>query len=347
VLGSLEERVMPTVDFDPVFEKEYLASSAPFTVLNSPTVYLIFWGRGWGQNQLPGPSAVTTLANDARAVLSSTYFSGLREYGSDGNAVYGGSWTDATTDPPANYNVGGGSPIDIADRQGEIGKAITSNPFCTPSGPSITQSPIYLAIPVGGSSGWNSQRTYGSDTINMCSVGGASNSSGTTYEDWFTQALSHELAERISDPGSGGVTIFFPSDSSFPGYINETTTPPSVNNDPYLTGDQAYLANGSQIGDGEQEPGGQAHYGYRLNGVKVQSLWSAQTPASSGVLGAFTDDSGYPPSTSTPSTTPASCCSSSASSCSTWSPTSPCTSSRDGESLILSPLRRLSVQAGQ
>ena len=285
----LEERLVLTVVFDPVFQKESVVGSAPFNVLNSPTVYLIFWGTGWGQGNLPGPSAVTTLTKDAQAVLSSTFFGALGEYGNVGTPVFGGAWTDSSTDPPAGYNPGGNTSGDVTARQSEIANAIAANPSWAPPGPSITQSPIYVVIPVGGSAGYNEQGTYNSDTINICSVGGASNSStGATIENWFTQALSHELAERITDPGSGGVTIAYSTAPSFPGYLNETTNPPSVDNsNPPLPGDQAYAANGGQIGDGEQELGGQGHYGYLLNGVKVQSLWSASTPDKNGNPWAF------------------------------------------------------------
>jgi hypothetical protein len=62
------------VVFDPQY-KESLASSPPFTVLNNPTVYLIFWGTDWGSGKKLGPSAVTELTNDATAVLNTFYFS--------------------------------------------------------------------------------------------------------------------------------------------------------------------------------------------------------------------------------------------------------------------------------
>jgi hypothetical protein len=88
--------------------------------------------------------------------------------------------------------------------------------------------------------------------------------------------------------------INYPTSSSFPGYVNANA--PNVNNNPNQSGNLPYLHNGSQIGDGEQEPGSQSHYGYRLNGVdadnnvksvEVQSFWSEQTPDSSGNAGAF------------------------------------------------------------
>jgi hypothetical protein len=300
VLEPLEARLVPTVVFDPQFSKETVPAG-PYTVLNSPTVYLIFWGTGWGSGNLPGPSAVNTLTTDARAVLSSAYFGGLSEYGNVGTPVFGGAWTDSTSDPPAGFNVG--TPGALTADQGEIATAITNNPSWSPL---LTQVPIYVVIPVGGSSGINGQGTWilpgttAALPIHICSVGGASDSSGNTVQDWFTQTYSHEVAERITDPTDpGGVRVNYPTDPFYPGYYSpvwlDVNNSPSPN--PWDPGfqDQPYANNSTQIGDGEQEIGGQAHYGYRETGivdgkqvqVKVQSFLSAKTLDESGNAGAF------------------------------------------------------------
>jgi hypothetical protein len=284
-LEQLEERTVPSVVFDPQFAKESVSSS-PYTVINDATVYLIFWGTNWGSGQNLGPSAVSKLTNDAKAVINSPYFPGLKEYGDVGTVTYGGAWTDSSSDPPAGFNVGG--PGAITTDQAEISTATINNPSWVP-----TPSAIYVVIPVGGSSGYNGQGAVNylglpslTLSANICSVGGASNpSDGSTVDDFFTQTFSHEVAERISDPVNGGVGISFSTASSFPGYVNPN--PPNVNNNPNLPGNLAYLAGSIQIGDGEQEPGSQPHYGYRLNGAKAQSFWSAQTLDSSGNAGAF------------------------------------------------------------
>jgi hypothetical protein len=280
LLEQLEERTVPTVVFDPQYAKESV-SSAPYTVLNNATVYLIFWGTNFDSGETPGPTAVTKLTNDAKAIISSPYFAGLSEYGNIGTVTYGGAWTAAGSDPPADYNVGNGSSI--GEDQSIISTAIANNPSWDPA---KVAAPIYVVVPVGGSAGYNSQGTYNSTTINICSVGGASSTTdGSTVEDWFGQTFSHEVAERISDPASGGVGVSFSSDPSFPAYISYYA--PHVNNNPGQAAQQAWFANSGQIGDGEQELGGDQHYGYKLNGVKVQSFWSASTPDSSGNLGAF------------------------------------------------------------
>jgi hypothetical protein len=289
ILEVLEERLVPTVVFDAQFQKETVPGTAPFTVLNSPSVCLIFWGKSWGTTQ--GSQDVASLRNLANSVVGSPYLAGMQEYGNVGTAVYGGAWTDSASNPPAGFNAGAAGSI--ATDQSEVAKAITNNPTWAPHGTSITQSPVYVVIAAADVSnsggGYNGAGSYGDGQINICSLStGYYTGTSRVIQDYFGQVFSHELAERISDPGSGGVTVTYPTDPSYPGYINETINPPNVNNNPSLAGNQTYLANGGQNGDGEQEPGGQPHYGYRLNGVKVQSLWSAQTLDSSGRSGAFT-----------------------------------------------------------
>ena len=92
-----------------MFAKESLSGTAPFTVLSKPTVYLIFWGTGWGAGQTPGPSSVTNLTVDAQSIINSPYFNGgLNEYGNIGSVSYGGAWTDSSAqdDPGASFDPG-------------------------------------------------------------------------------------------------------------------------------------------------------------------------------------------------------------------------------------------------
>jgi hypothetical protein len=69
-------------------------------------------------------------------------------------------------------------------------------------------------------------------------------------KDVFTGALSHELAETLSDPDSNGITVTAP------------------------VGMPADLKYANQIGDNEPAPVKQPHYGYLLNGDLVQPYWS-------------------------------------------------------------------------
>ena len=148
-----------------------------------------------------------------------------------------------------------------------------------------------MVIPVGNSGGYNTLGTYVNglvtDFINICSVTG-----GGGFANNFTMVLSHELAEDITDPtgnSGNGVTLAFSTSPNFPGFTNETTNPPGINNIAGLPGNVGYLNNSGvvQIGDGEAEPAGEAHYGYELNGVEVQGLWSAATLDKNGNPGAY------------------------------------------------------------
>ena len=151
-LESLEERVVPTVVFDPVFPKETLVGSAPFTTLHSPTIYLIFWGSGWGQGSSPGASVASTFASDAQALINSTFFKATKEYGNIGTPVFGGTWTD-TSNPPAGYTSGSGNNGNFPALQGEIASAIANNPSWAPFGPVLYPIPNLCGHP-----GWKFRR---------------------------------------------------------------------------------------------------------------------------------------------------------------------------------------------
>jgi hypothetical protein len=318
LLEELEERRVPTVVFQPQFPKESLASNGPYTVLNSPTVYLIFWGPNWTTAQ------AQQWAGDAQAILGSPYLFGvqgnvqnsLTEYGSDGKAVWGNYWIDNPTstgdtipngyDPSGNNNDANGNST-TADMQTEVANAIKNSGgtiAAPPNNAAITQSPIYVVVTdpanslSGGqptNAGYNVPGTYGSSSINMISFG----TSGSVQQ-FFDERFSHELAERITDPAEDGtgVNVNYSTSSTFPAFVNVSA--PNVNNNPSQAGNQGYLNNGGQIGDGEQEPGGFAHYAYQLTGTSnltgtskqvsaaVQPYWSALTHDSpQGSLGAF------------------------------------------------------------
>ena len=263
-LGVLEERVVQTVVFTPVFGSQALQPSSnpngQYTVLNHPTVELIFWGAPdpvntpktptvnyWSTTQ--GQAAANKFISDAKSILGGPYLSGLIDYGSDGKADWGGSWIDPTNTPPAGYDPGSSSAVSVI--QQEIKTAITTPGSGIPA-PSTANSTIYVVVTSPSSSktngGYNSAGTYNNTPINMISLGSSIN-----YEDGLTLTFSHEMAENMSDPtgDAKGVTVFPPA------------------------GLPVSLGSGSsQIGDNEPEPAGQAHYGYRLNNVLVQPYWS-------------------------------------------------------------------------
>jgi len=58
--------------------------------LRSPKVYFVFVGPKWKQEGSP-IAAVGGMIAAAKAILSSSYLDGLKQYGSDGTATYGDS----------------------------------------------------------------------------------------------------------------------------------------------------------------------------------------------------------------------------------------------------------------
>jgi hypothetical protein len=266
-VGTLEERVVQTVLFNPVFGAEsVIPSSNPsglYTVLNHPAVDVIFWGAAvpvasplgssvtmvnyWSTAK--GQAEAAAFTNDVKTILNGPYLSGLTQYGSDGTAVWGGSWTDPATTPPAGMNPG--DSRNAMTIQQEIQHAIDTPGSGIPAPGSA--SPIYVVVTSPNSSGTNNggfnfPGTYNGTPINMVSLGVSANDNGARM-----LTFSHELVEDMTDPTGDrfGVQVIPP-----PGL------PASV------------FSGVGQVADGEPEPPGQAHYSYTLNGVRVQPYWS-------------------------------------------------------------------------
>jgi hypothetical protein len=275
-LEELESRTVPTVVFNPVFGAETIfqrdANGNPTivngvlqnvitgpisnnpTVLNNPTVYIIFWGANWTQ------AIAAPLAKDAQTIINSNYLSGLRQYGSDGTAVYGNYFIDNTPDPPA-----GGGP-----RDGEVQNILNGvdskgNPLANPpswkkptalapnptgsnlGAPGYLQSPIYVVVYDNGAGGGNGGGLYTAKNGSTYLTNGFWIGDGGTTTDGFTNTFSHELVERISDGTGAGIGMNAP--------IN-------------ITGEYQ----NSQIADNEPNGG---NYTNRLNGsILVQAYWS-------------------------------------------------------------------------
>src|SRR5262249_3517807 len=69
-LESLEDRVVPSIVFNPHFGPETAHTSSSGLTLNGAPVYLIFWGQRWGS---PTSQSMTDIQNATNAVLSSPY----------------------------------------------------------------------------------------------------------------------------------------------------------------------------------------------------------------------------------------------------------------------------------
>lgn len=213
--------------------------------LSSPKVYFIFVGPNWGTNGNPSVSP-SIMTNAANAIMSSSYLSGLTQYGSDGQATYGGYTVDTTVDPTKPGVNGPHHEL----MWSEIDKTLAKSEFSSwlPPGGDGSKGPIYVVVNykkngTGGTGGYGGYNTYGSNTlpykVHAISVGIRT----ADQVDGFTWALSHELVERMST-GTGTLTEVSPSP-------------------------------GAQICDGEPEGGN--NYDWRIGGSggpMVTSYWS-------------------------------------------------------------------------
>ena len=258
-LDELEQRRMLTIVFNTQYGAETLVTSSPFTVKNTPTVHLLLWGSNWGTGA--GQSDPAPVISQAKAILNSTYFKGLTEYGSDGLIGTIDSYVDTANAVPAGFNPGLLTGNSLTQAQSELTTVVNANHLPGPGNPaSVAAAPIYLIItdPThsnGTNGGYNSSGTVATKSVNIASVGTDANF------QLFGDTFSHEMAETISDPSSGGVVLTEPS-----------TIPSSLLND----STKAYnnSVNQIQIADGEAEPAGQSHYTYRLGTAEVQPFWS-------------------------------------------------------------------------
>jgi hypothetical protein len=254
---QLEELSLPTVLFTPHFGADTLLPSPNgdfhFQTLSSPNVYLIFWGTYWQTNS----QQATALSTDIQTVLNSAYTSGLTVYGSDGKAVFGGSYVDAASDPPPGFN-----PDDYQNQSGIVQSEITNAINTAGSGilppPSGGHSLYTVITATGTGASYNLPgTTAGVEMISLSFV--PNNTAGAAF------VFSHELAEAMSDPFS----ILDPSHN-----FGVTIQQPS--------GVTANLDNAGQINDSEATA-----YSYQLGGPTGQLLapyWNNAVDSSGNYL---------------------------------------------------------------
>jgi hypothetical protein len=249
---QLEDRTVPTVVFNSalggdtiIWRPDGHTITAPLssnpTVLNDPQVYFIFWGTSWNTTNA-GASA-----GDAQMLINSGFLSQLTDYGSDGIATYAGYTIDNSAAPSTvTADV---TTTEIQDVLGGKKSVVFSTSSWTRPGASAVDSPIYVVVYDTGSdpgffSGLNLATNYSvNQVMNQISITDPQNDVGG-----FTETLSHEIIERISDGTGNGIGM---------NAVNAGTDCENVN---------------GQISD--NEPDG-FNYTYRLNGsLLVQAYWS-------------------------------------------------------------------------
>jgi hypothetical protein len=260
----LETREVPTVSFRPQFGAESVVKNGG-NVLSSPPVYLLFEGSYW-QNQ--GSGLATAIQNAMRTLLDSPYLSGLKQYGSDGHATYGNAAID-----------GSGLSQNFSD--GELKDKLQgilldhNGPFVRPNTPA--HPPVYMVItPPGIKSNdpkdtsyhradWWFDPSFSLQVPYEAWIGGPSSDAGSFQSklDLYTQHISHELVETMSDPRTTDIVV------------------PVLNI--VLSGTGVHVSHGAswtgggddEIADAEPDSG----YSARINGVLVEPYWSQQDQA--------------------------------------------------------------------
>ncbi len=251
-LECLEDRVTPSVVISPNFglETQNQDGSAK---LNSPPVFLTYWGSYWGGTNTPQANAIR---NAAAQVLDSAYLNGTSQYGTDGRAFLNNVSTYDSSNP-ANPFRRDSAIQDVINNQIDRG--------LLPEADTPTHTPIYVVVtPPGirsdGSKNGVGFNTRDTDTDPMLTppfieidempevwVSTRTKPDGTLDLDDFTRTLSHEVAEVMTDFGQRGFEVNSPTAWASAGGGGD-----------------------GQIGDKE----GNA-YEYRLaNGALVQPYWS-------------------------------------------------------------------------
>jgi hypothetical protein len=241
---------------------------------SSAKVYLIFMGPNWWDSdhnkEVAGADAII---ESVKSILSSSYLSGLVQYGSSGLANYAGYWIDIYNDgsvPPwsntnfcyPHYAIN--SCLSNNPMYFEAKTAIAQNPSWAPSqttSDDARSNPIYVEIHYGTCGGGSNDSGYGPQPTDLSgykylssSVNFIDISIGSVNDvDCFSTSFSHELVERMSTGGK-----------------NNWGEPP-------VLGGQSTTA--SQIADGEPN---YANYNVRLSTPSsplVTAYWSVMDQA--------------------------------------------------------------------
>lgn len=265
----LERRDVPTVVFVPAFGAEAIHGSTR-AGMQDPGISLIFSGPYWKTMQ--GQEDEAGLVSSVYGILNSPYLSGLKQYGSDGQA-YLDPWaavSGTVNVPTSGPNAFNADPNQVQDfLNNQINNR--ANGLVKPTNDDWQHARIYVVVsdPTssnGSGQGWNDQGSYEHSFFSHYNMPMIWMSTQTTpftthvNQDAFTNLFSHELVETLSDPdgNNGGITVTPPAGP--PGL------PASIKGKGVL-----------QIGDNEPDGG---RYQYRLGrtqdnpGVLVQAYWS-------------------------------------------------------------------------
>jgi hypothetical protein len=250
MVETLEDRLAPAVVFKSAFGDESLLQDGALRV-QSPPVYLIFWGSYWSTHS----SDLDKIRTAAGNVISSGFLTGLKQYNNNGTATLANLSAIDSTDPDPKTGFDPDKIRSIVKNQ------IHNGPL--PESESLPNTNIYVVITAPGYqlteagtnfsfAGWNG---LGQDDdpsgqapdvlpVMWCWTGG--DNTKPPDPDQFSMVFSHEIAELMTDPGGMGYRVN-----------------PGAN----------WLYSGdAQIGDRE----GNQYMWKESNGVWVQPIWSDQ-----------------------------------------------------------------------
>ena len=194
---TLEDRITPTIVFQPHFGPETITNPQVNNALQSPDVFVIFWGSYWGSPQ--GTTDEGNILTGIKSIINSTYLQGEIQYGGNGTAIFGATWTDGTSDPPQGFTT--------QNLQGFLQRTIDNQASPIPRPSTAPANHIYAVITEPGINsslatglGYNTTLYYKTPTIIPSFEAENTIWAGTgTFSlvniDNFTSTFSHELAE--------------------------------------------------------------------------------------------------------------------------------------------------------
>jgi hypothetical protein len=160
-------------------------------VLESPQLYLIYWGAGWQAAPTPTAAQIT---DAVRTLLASAYLTGLTQYRGSGRGALRGSALVTSTELPDGFT--DDLVADFVDDQLTAG---------TVPGPDPDHQTVYgVVLPTGvtpDSPGWNGEHNYYERSGQKIPYAWFSNAGDLAG---MTRIISHELVEAATDPDGRG-----------------------------------------------------------------------------------------------------------------------------------------------
>jgi hypothetical protein len=159
-------------------------------VLESPQLYLIYWGSAWQASPTPNAAQIT---DAVRTLLASAYLTGLIQYRGSGHGALRGS-TLVPSDPPDGF-----ADNQVADF---VEDQITRG---TVPGPDPDNQTVYgVVLPTGvtpESPGWTGEHNYSKRSGQKIPYAWFSNAGDLAS---VTGIISHELVEAATNPDGHG-----------------------------------------------------------------------------------------------------------------------------------------------